>query len=78
MKIVMREGDKFIRDDSGHLFPSFEAAELDAAEAVTAIIRDVGPRSGGYSVRIEMRDEQGTTLVATAAALQIDRIPLKA
>jgi hypothetical protein len=59
----------FIRDDEGRWFRNAEDAEIEAGEAVTAIIWEANVNS----VTITVRDSAGHTVGQASASLQKER-----
>jgi hypothetical protein len=70
----VREGARFIPDDEGLEFDSFEAAEREAAETAAEIERDRLPTGDTREIRIEMRNAHRQRVLTVKVSMEIDRV----
>jgi head-tail adaptor len=70
----VREGARFIPDDEGLEFDSFEAAEREAAETAAEIGRDRLPTGDTREITIEMRNEHRQRVLTVKVLMDIDRV----
>ena len=70
----VREGVRFVPDDTGLEFPDLGAAEREAAEAAASIGRDLLPTGCARSVTVEVRNTHGQRVVTATVTLALDRV----
>ena len=69
-----REGEKFIPDDVGIEFDSFEVAEREAATAAAEMGRDRLPKSDSREVTVEVSNEHRQRVLTVTVSMNIDRV----
>jgi hypothetical protein len=70
----VREGAKFIPDDVGIEFDSFEVAEREAATAAAEIGRDSLPKSDSREVTVEVSNEHRQRVLTVTVSMDLDRV----
>ena len=70
----IREGARFIPDETGLEFDSFDAAEREAATAAAEIGRDQLPKGEAREVTVEMRNEHRQRVLTVTVFMEIDRV----
>jgi hypothetical protein len=70
----VREGTRFIPDNEGLEFDSFEAAEREAAEAAAEIGRDRLPKGDARAVTVELKNEHHQRVLTVTVTLEIHRV----
>ena len=69
----VRDGESFIGDGEGLLFPDIESARDEATRALAEIALDVLPGAIVREIAIEVRDQAGEQLLRTALRFEIER-----
>ena len=70
----VREGTRFIPDETGLEFDSLDAAEQEAACAAAEIGRDRLPRGDARAVTIELRNEHDQRVVTVTISMEVERV----
>jgi hypothetical protein len=70
----VREGARFVPDEVGLTFDSFEAAEREAAETAAEIGRDRLPTGDTREITVEMRNEHRQRVLTVKVSMEIDRV----
>jgi uncharacterized protein DUF6894 len=70
----IREGTRFIPDETGLEFDSLDAAEREAASAAAEIGRDQLPKGDARAVTIEVRNEQGQRVLTVTVSMEVERV----
>ena len=70
----VREGVRFVPDDTGLEFPDLGAAEREAAETAASIGRDLLPKGVARSVTVEVRNTHGQRVATATVTLALDRV----
>jgi uncharacterized protein DUF6894 len=70
----VREGEKFIADEEGLEFDSFETAEREAATAAAEIGRDRLPKGDAREVTVEIRNEHRQRVLTVTVSMEIHRV----
>jgi len=70
----VREGAKFIPDEEGLEFDSFETAEREAAIAAAEIGRDQLPKGDAREVTVEIRNEHRQRVLTVTVSMEIHRV----
>jgi hypothetical protein len=73
----IREGTRFIPDETGLEFDSLAAAEWEAASAAAEIGRDRLPKGDARKVTVEIRNEHGQRVVTVTVSMKVERIDPK-
>jgi hypothetical protein len=69
----IREGTRFIPDDTGHDFDGLDAAEYQAVRTAAEIGRDLLP-SGAREIIVEVRNEDRQRALTVTLSIHIDRV----
>ena len=70
----VREGVRFVPDDTGVELPDLGAAEREAAESAASIGRDLLPKGVARSVTVEVRNTHGQRVLTATVTLALDRV----
>jgi hypothetical protein len=70
----VREGTRFIPDETGLEFESLDAAELEAASAAAEIGRDQLPKGDARAVTVELRNEHRQRVLTVTVSMEIERV----
>jgi len=70
----LREGSRFIPDDDGLEFDSFDEAEREAAIAAAEIGRDRLPQGDTREITIEVRNEHGQRVLTVTVSIEVERV----
>jgi hypothetical protein len=70
----IREGARFIPDETGLEFDSFDAAEREAASAAAEIGRDQLPKGGAREVTVDLRNEHRQRVLTVKVSMEVDRV----
>ena len=70
----VREGARFIPDETGLEFDSLDAAEREAASAAAEIGRDRLPNGDAREVTVEVRNERRQRVLTATVSLEIHRV----
>jgi hypothetical protein len=70
----IREGLRFVRDESGEDFDGFETAERGALRTVAELGRDRLLKGDAGDLTLEMRNETHQRVLSVTAAIKINRI----
>jgi hypothetical protein len=70
----VREGTRFIPDEEGLEFDSFEAAEREAATAAAEIGRDRLPKGDAREITVEVRNEHRQRVLTVTVSMEIHRV----
>ncbi len=70
----VREGAKFIPDEEGLEFDSFEVAEREAATAAAEIGRDRLPKGEAREITVELRNEHRQRVLTVTVSMEIHRV----
>jgi hypothetical protein len=69
----IREGTRFVPDDTGHDFDGLDTAEDQAVRTATEIGRDLFP-SGAREIIVEVRNENGQRVLTVTVNIHIERV----
>ncbi len=70
----VREGQKFIPDEEGLEFDSFDAAEYEAARTAAEIGRDRLPKGDAREVTVEIRNEHRQRVLTVTVSMEVHRV----
>ena len=70
----VREGETFIEDEDGFVFPGLDEAEQEAIQAVVSMGKDRLPRGDTREVTVEVRGEDKKRVLTVGVHLIIDRV----
>ena len=70
----IREGTRFIPDQTGLEFDSLDATEREAASAAAEIGHDQLPKGDTRAVTIELRNEHGQRVLTVKVSMEVDRV----
>jgi hypothetical protein len=70
----VREGKRFVPDEEGLEFDSFEAAEHEAAETAAEIGRDRLPTGDTREITVEMRNAHRQRVLTVKVSMELDRV----
>jgi hypothetical protein len=60
------DGEDFVKDEEGMDLPNISSAQIEAAEFLTDMVKDIATRQSnplGYPMSIEVRDSEGPLFV---------------
>jgi hypothetical protein len=70
----IREGARFIPDETGLEFDSLDAAEREAASAAAEIGRDRLPKSDARDITVELKNEHRQRVLTVTISMEIHRV----
>jgi hypothetical protein len=70
----IREGTRFIPDETGLEFDSLDAAEQEAASAAAEIERDQLPKGDTRAVTVELRNEHRQRMLTVTVSMEVERV----
>jgi hypothetical protein len=70
----IREGTRFIPDETGLEFDSLNAAEQEAASAAAEIGRDQLPKGDTRAVTVELRNEHRQRVLTVTVSIEVERV----
>jgi hypothetical protein len=70
----IREGTRFVPDEVGLDFDSFDAAERAAAETAAEIGRELLPKGDAREVTVEVLNEHRQRVLTVTVSLEIHRV----
>jgi hypothetical protein len=70
----VHEGTRFIPDDEGLAFDSFEAAEREAATAAAEIGRDRLPKGDAREVTVELKNKHRQRVLTVTVSMEVNRV----
>jgi hypothetical protein len=73
----IREGTRFVSDETGLEFDSLDAAEQEAASAAAEIGRDQLPKGDTRAVTVELRNEHGQRVMTVTVSMKVERFDLE-
>jgi hypothetical protein len=73
----IREGARFIPDETGLEFDSLDAAEREAASAAAEIGRDRLPKGDARDITVELKNEHRQRVLTVTISMEIHRVDPK-
>jgi hypothetical protein len=70
----IREGARFIPDETGLEFDSLDAAEREAASAAAEIGRDRLPKGDARDITVELKNEHRQRVLTVTISMEIHRV----
>jgi hypothetical protein len=70
----IREGARFIPDETGLEFDSLDAAEREAASAAAEIGRDRLPTGDAREITVELRNEHRQRVLTVTVSMDVQRV----
>jgi hypothetical protein len=70
----IREGARFIPDETGLEFDSLDAAEREAASAAAEIGRDQLPKGDAREITVELKNEHRQRVLTVTVSMEIHRV----
>ena len=70
----IREGARFIPDETGLEFDSLDAAEREAASAAAEIGRDRLPKGDTREITVELKNEHRHRVLTVTVSMEIHRV----
>ncbi len=70
----IREGARFIPDETGLEFDSLDAAEREAASAAAKIGRDQLPKGDAREITVELKNEHCQRVLTVTVSMEIHRV----
>ena len=70
----IREGPRFIPEETGLEFDSLDAAEREAAGAAAEIGRDQLPKGNPRELTVEVRNEHGQRVLTVTVSMKVERV----
>ena len=70
----IREGTRFIPDETGLEFDSLDIAECEAASAAAEIGRDQLPKGDAREVTVEIRNEHSQRVLIVTVSMKVERV----
>lgn len=70
----IREGARFIPDETGLEFDSLDAAEWEAARAAAEIGRDQLPKGDAREITVELKNEHRQRVLTVTVSMEIHRV----
>jgi hypothetical protein len=70
----IREGARFIPDETGLEFDSLDAAERGAASAAAEIGRDQLPKGDARDITVELKNEHRQRVLTVTISMEIHRV----